>query len=65
MPVCTVPLFRASVPGSLEVKSLMHTYNLSPALVLGMGTSSTKVLGNWPAGGAVALSVGQVRSCEV
>lgn len=44
----TVPLFRGRVPDSAELKSLMHTYSLSPGLVLGMVTSSTKVLGNWP-----------------
>ena len=43
-----VPLFRDRFPGSADWKSLMHTYSLSPGLVLGMVTSSTKELGNWP-----------------
>lgn len=42
----SIPLFRDRLPGSAELKSLMHTYSLSPGLVLGMVTSSTKVLGN-------------------
>lgn len=44
----SVPLFRVRLPGSGELKSLMHTYSWSPGLLLGRVTSSTKVLGNWP-----------------